>query len=83
MAKCTVSEASWRHDEVMQRKEGRRHAKCHGEVMHHIVGRDPRKCPLYPQERTFSEAAWMSAKCHKRTFGVRAGFLLTASSGRL
>jgi len=26
------------------------------------------RCPLYPQERTFSEAAWMSAKCQKRTF---------------
>jgi hypothetical protein len=25
------------------------------------------KCPLYPQERTFSEGAFMSAKCHKRT----------------
>jgi len=24
-------------------------------------------CPLYPRKRTFSEAAQMSAKCHKRT----------------
>ncbi len=28
-------------------------------------------CPLYPQERTFSEAAYMSAKCQKRTSTVR------------
>ena len=25
------------------------------------------RCPLYPQERTFSEAGKMSAKCQKRT----------------
>ena len=29
-------------------------------------------CPLYPQERTFSEAAQMSAKCQKRTLADRA-----------
>jgi hypothetical protein len=33
-----------------------------------MEGRAPRKCPLYPQKRTFSEAAQMSAKCHKRTW---------------
>ena len=26
-------------------------------------------CPLYPQKQTFSEAAFMSAKCQKRTHG--------------
>jgi hypothetical protein len=33
-----------------------------------MEGRAPRKCPLYPQKRTFSEAAQMSAKCQERTF---------------
>ena len=28
-------------------------------------------CPLYPQERTFSEAVFMSAKCQKRTLKTR------------
>jgi len=50
--------------------------------MRNMVGRshaaherrpDPRKCPLYPQKRTFSEAAQMSAKCHKRTLAAPGG----------
>ncbi len=40
--------------------------------MRNIEERAPRKCPLYPQERTFSEAALMSAKCHKRTLAAGA-----------
>jgi hypothetical protein len=35
--------------------------------MRRIEGRVPRKCPLYPRKRTFSEGAHMSAKCQKRT----------------
>jgi len=35
--------------------------------MRRIEGRAPRKCPLCPQEQTFSEARSMSAKCQKQT----------------
>ena len=30
-------------------------------------------CPLYPQKQTFSEAAFVSAKCQKRTLKTGEG----------